>query len=241
MRIQTRILIAVAAALTLFGCGASKLQTNAGGLISGSTISSSTSGSIAKCSHDLDNLSDLSIRLKVYEDSSGTARGDLIRLKFDRIPTSFSATGDNAFELWSRTADSGGSWGAWHKVSFYIESTGAKVTRAPYLYSDLTWTQMQQLATYFGMTGADASTFFASVQIIAQLTDTTVSKVLTAKLYMTSSSPETTALIPTFPANPNNYAQNHPAVLQALHPLQALANSKYSEDQYLYEANQFCF
>jgi hypothetical protein len=245
MKKEIQILtLAILAFVALSGCGAQKFQTNNGGIITGNTNLSSTSpnAAAAKCSHDVDNLSDLSIRLKVFEDPSSGVRNDLIRVKFDRFPTYFTNDSD-AIQLWTRTVDSAGNWGPWHKVAFYVERYNSSgILRTPYKYTDITWGQLKQIADYFGMgTSLSAPEMFGSVVLLAQLDDASVSKVLDVKIYAGSNSPDTLALIPQFAANPKEYAKNHPSVLQALHPLQALASANYTEEQYAYEANQFCF
>jgi hypothetical protein len=227
--------------LLLSGCGAQKFQTNSGGLTSGSSTLGSTSAAAAKCSHDIDNLANLSTRLKVYEDGTSGIRNDLIRVKFNRFPTEFTNATD-AVKLWTRTVDGNGTWGAWHTVSFYVERyTTNGIVRSPYKYSDLTWAQMQQLGSFFGVPATTASEFLNSVVLLAELGDLNVAKVLTTKVYMSATSPEVTTLIPQFKANPREYAKDHPQALLDLHPLAYLWNNNYTEDQYAYEANQFCF
>ena len=77
--------------------------------------------------------------------------------------------------------------------------------------------------------------------LLAQLSDTTQTKTLTAKIYETNDSPEVTTLIPAFEANPNTYSADHPAALYAFHPLQSMAGSNSTDQQYVSQANQFCF
>lgn len=226
------------AVLFLSGCGASKSQTAA----SGSSEQSSTSTSaLAKCSIDTSNKSNLGVRMKVYEDGTSGVRNDLIRVKFTKFPTEFTNASDG-LQLWTRTVDNAGNFGPWHKVSFLVERyTTAGLQRAPYTYSDLSWAQMQQLGSYFGVAASSASEFLNSVVLIAQLPDVNMSKAMTAVAYMTGSSAEVTALIPQFAANPRVYAKDHPQALLDIHPLAYLWNNNYSDAQYAYEANQFCF
>ena len=178
----------------------------------------------------------------VYSDANGS-RADLIRVKFDRFPTTMSDADTNAIELWTRTIDSAGNWGTWHQVSFYVElyTSSAAVTRSTYLYNDLTWAQLKQFATNWGVSYTNSADLMGHLTLLAQLSDTTLSKTLTAKIYETSDSPEVTALIPSFQANPTTYAADHPSALYAYHPLQSMTGSNVSDQQYVYEASQFCF
>lgn len=234
--------IAFALSLFLVGCGAQKNSSS--DVTSGSTSLSSTSTlASARCSHDIDNLTDISIRLRIYEDgTSGQTRNDLIRVKFDRFPSQFSNSDTSAVQLWTRTIDSVGNWGTWIRVPFYVERyTAAGVSRTPYTYTDLTWAQLKQLGSYFGVSNSTGQELFQSLVFLAQLPDVSISKVLTVKTYMTSTQPETSALIPQFKANPKEYAKDKPQALVNMHPLGYLWNNSYTEEQYQYEANQFCF
>jgi hypothetical protein len=229
----------------LLGCGAQKFQT-ATAVGTTDQSSTSTAGKAAvNCSHDVDNLEDLSIRMRLFQDGSGTVRNDLVRIKFDRFPESFTNNDDAAIQVWTRTVDTNGNWGTYHKLSFYLEKySSGGVMRTPYKYTDITWKGLKEIAATFGMSSSlTAPEFFGGVVLLVELNDTSgVSKVITVKTYDDkASSPETTALIPTFLANPREYAKSHSAALQALHPLQALYNTAYTEDQFQYEANQFCF
>jgi len=136
MKQQTLKIGLAALAICVTGCGSSNFTSPSG---SSSTILSSTSSAITSCSHDVSNQSNLSTRLMVYSDANGS-RADLIRMKFDRFPTTFSNSDSDALELWTRTIDSNGNWGTWKQVSFYVElyTSSAAVTRSSYLYNDLT-------------------------------------------------------------------------------------------------------
>lgn len=227
------------AVLFLAGCGASKSQSAASG--SSEQSSTSANSALTKCSIDTDNRSNLGIRMKVYEDGSTGVRNDLIRVKFHKFPTEFTGDGD-AIKLWTRTVDNAGNFGPWHTVPFMVERyTTAGLQRSPYKYSDLTWAQMKQLGSYFSISASTANEFMNSVVLIAELPDVNMSKAMTAVTYMASSSPEVTALIPQFAANPRVYAKDHPQALLDIHPLAYLWNNNYSDAQYAYEANQFCF
>ena len=96
-------------------------------------------------------------------------------------------------------------------------------------------------AVGFGIARANAQQAIASMVLRAELPDTSASKILTVKLYMSGSSPEVTSLLPPFKANPREYAKDRPVALQNLHPLLSLTNANLSESQYQTSANQFCF
>ncbi len=182
------------------------------------------------------------MKLKVFEDSMNGLRTDWIRVRFERFPSEFSNDNSSALQLWSRTIDSSGNWGAWYKVPFKIEYyTTMSVSVTSVSYTDLTWAQMIQIADSFGIARANAQQAIASMVLRAELPDTSASKILTVKLYMSGSSPEVTSLLPPFKANPREYAKDRPVALQNLHPLLSLTNANLSESQYQTSANQFCF
>ena len=244
---QAQISVFALAALTIFlvsGCGATK--SGGGASPSGASSLASTASAVpagqAICGQDVANLSDLGINLKVFQDSAGTFHKDLVVIKFDRIPSQLSGNANSAFEIWSRTIDSSGNYGAYQQLSFYLQTTSGVST--PYAYTDLTWSQMQQIATYFGITVTTAGQFFTTINVVAQLTDlSSGTKIITPKVYDASSSysPEVTALVPMYAANPNEFNQTNAAAAQALHPLQSIKAQALSTSQFQNATNQFCF
>ena len=249
---QSQLSITALTLLSVFlisGCGA---KTTDNGGTSASSVNLSAGAALgttsiptgqAICGQDVANLTDLGIHLKTHQDSSGILRSDLIVIKFDRIPSQLSDNSDSAFEVWTRTVDSMGNYGTYQQMSFFLETASGGAS-TPYSYTDLTWSQMQQIATYFGMTITTASQFFAQINVVAQVTDiSTSTKLITPKVYdaLSSYSPQVTAIAPMYAANPNEFAQSNVAAVQALHPLQSQKSQSYSTAQFQTLSNQFCF
>lgn len=229
--------------MILSACGSSKQSisnegsTNSPYLLAGSAV--------GKCSIDMSNQPDFGMKLQAYESASEGLRSDLIRIKFIRVPNSFSDSDASSLQLWTRTIDRNGNWGSWQNIRFYFEFKNAngQVFTTPYAYQDMTWRDMKLVASSFGLNVSDASNFFSQIQLVVQLDINSNAKTITAALYPNggNTSQHITALAPIFDANPKNYQANQPQALVALHPLQNLLNTSFSNSQFEFEMNKFCF
>ncbi len=237
-------------AITLSSCGSSKSYDD-------SSVDSTQTETLddnlnpipqakGKCSIDMSNNNNLGFKLKAYESTTEGLRSDLLRTQYIRFPSDFAADLNNSLVLWTRTIDSAGNWGQWQQVSFYIEHLGQGGGKSPYSYNEFTFQQMQDYGKVFNMTITSASQFFSSFQIVAQLDAQGNSKIITSKIYYNQSTdqnsgPEATALAPLFDANPISYKGSHPESLYNLHPLQSLIGYSYTNSQFEYELNRYCF
>lgn len=227
--------------IMLSSCGSSKNAISSNN--SNSITNLPNGAALGKCSIDMSNQSDFGMKLQAYEALGSGLRSDLIRIQFIRFPSEFSSSDASAIQLWTRTIDQSGNWGAWQNVRFYFEhrSANGQTRMTPYSYQDITWKDLKQVALSFGLTVSSASDFFRQIQLVAQLDSN--AKTITAALYQNGQNQAKyiTALAPIFDANPISYQQNHPKALVDLHPLQNLMNTNFTNSQFEFELNKFCF
>lgn len=242
-RKSAQTLAALSLLAVLSSCGHSKQSVGTGSSV---TNNLAQGASVAKCSIDMSNKSDFGMKLQAYESSSHGVRSDLIRIQFIRFPSDFSNSDASAVQLWTRTIDTAGNWGSWHNVRFYIEfrRRDGQILTSPHAYQDITWKDLKLVASSFGLDSSDARSFFSQIQLVAQLDINNDAKIITAALYQGGQQQATnsiTALAPIFDANPKTYQQSKPQALYDLHPLQSLTNSNFTNSQYEFEINKFCF
>jgi len=227
----------------LSSCGSSKNAISSD--TNNSTANLPNGAAVGKCSIDMTNQPDFGMKLQAYESEASGLRSDLIRIQFIRFPSEFSSSDASAIQLWTRTIDRFGNWGNWQNVRFYFEhrSANGKTRMTPYSYQDITWKDLKQVALAFGLNVSSATEFFRQIQLVAQLDVNSNAKTITAALYQNgqNQAKHITALAPIFDANPKNYQQNQPQALAVLHPLQSLINTSFTNSQFEFEINKFCF
>ncbi len=251
-------LIVVALAMTsMVGCSSQSSNSSPGSTAtttSGNTTSSSNFNSsgqaLTNCSHDIANISDLSMGLEVYS-SGGVQNMNSIRVRFNAFPAAFVNAG-STIAFWAYGTDSSGSYTTMTEVPFTLEhytGTGSFTSISSSMYT-LTWQQLASIATTNGVSNSSAAVTLQNITFVIDLSSVSTSTVLSAALYTngmgTSAAPASPdrylqALIPSFLANPNNYILTHNSTLLGLHPFYANRNSGYTETQFSTLGSNLCF
>lgn len=242
-----RLLVAglvIISGLSLISCGPQKVQSNVATTPQSNVASSyDTSGRpVASCSHDIANLSDLSIRLETYS-NNGVENTNWIRVKFDRFPSNFTSS-SSAIAFWSRTVDSNGNNLPMTSAPFFLEvKNGGVFSQISSEMTELTWANLMTIAGQNSVSTSSAQSALASISFVVKLDNAGSASVMSAALYYSGSAADryVEALIPKFFANPTDYASNHPNTLVNLHPLKYMLGGSWTAEQFVSESQKYCF
>ena len=247
----TLLLIGVVLASGLIGCGPKTISSNnTSGQFSfastSTTTSTTNSGVMASCSHDIDNKANISLRAMAVTNGS-TLDATKVRVKFDRFPTTFSNSSVSTLRFYPFTYNTSAVSSAASQLNFSMEVKSGGSFMSIYngsLISEVSSSQLVAAANAAGVAGTTASEVLAYVNFNLMIDDTS-SDMITAVTYEGTSSGYTDRidiLKPRFLANPSEYAgTGRPAVLQGLHPLQYMINGGWTNDQFKTESDRYCF
>lgn len=230
------------AASFMVGCGPSK-STNETSLASSAVPASvlNSNKTLAYCSQAASTEGDIDATLTAYFDAYGTPNARYVRLKFRTMPAAFSSQNWD-MRLYAYTGASAtltSVWGYPEKVT----NGSLQVIDANKKYTWLNFTESQQIANASGVNSSSPQSIFNAIDLLIDLKDTSGAlKVL--RIYMIATDGSTARrvdiLIPSFSADPAEYAADHSSALQALHPLKSEAGSGLTAAQYQSLSNAFC-
>lgn len=241
-----KILVAALVLITGFGfvgCGPQKVQSGAAPV--GSQTVDPSGKPLATCSHDVANISDLSVRSQTYQ-VGGIENSNWIRVKFDRFPSTFTDQ-NAAIIMWTKTMDISGNSLTPVQAPFFLEVPNGvgQFKQISQEMTSLSWSQLSAYATQNGISTSSAQTTLASITFVVKLDGAALSaNILTATLYLSSSNTPSRwveSLIPKFYANPVDYNVSHATYMQNLHPLKYMLGGSWTTAQYLSEDQRFCF
>jgi hypothetical protein len=202
------------------------------------TSNSSENKAVAKCSKDNLNQSDSSMRLMIYEDTQGI-RPDFVRAKIDSLPSKWLENSKNKIQFYK------------HKFSTTTQTfTSSEVLSFRVEYFDGQKFQLLSAQPFNEISFEKISELVQNdhqndIQNVVFLIDTKdpagEAKTMTLALYESSGGAaflQLTALIPTFYANPKDYADSKPAALAKYHPLNHLIGQGVDFESL---SQSFCF
>jgi|GEM_PF-3089942 len=258
-----KFIAALLALAYLTACGSSVSGSGFGSTSSASLGGTPIAGAaIAKCSKDMGNLSDFQVRVEAAYDQFGTLQPSYARVAIAASPSDWS-TSNYDLQLYRWTVSSTGVPMIDHAaLGFQFERTVAPgnyqllsgSTGAP-TYTIVNATEITQYAQAAGLANYSSAQAVLSggTHFLVNLNDLSGSyQVIRAVLYVKGTGTvyrQVDTLIPLFYANPATYnaqlnsagAAAHPAILQALHPLQSMIGQGWAESQYQSFMNNFCF
>ena len=252
----------------LTGCGSSKSSDGGFGSASSSSTSSNsldpadttyTSCSKSAKVSSVDSagnrtaIGDVAVQVKAYVDQFGTARNDLVRLKFVTAPQLWQDQNwDMKMFRWIASPD-GSSTIDTTPLTYQFErsiSSGYQLLSTN-SYPIFNWTEVTQMADYANqalsanLSSSSPAAFFSQVSLLVNLKDTTNSYQVLRMVFYSGASVmrEIEILIPSFQADPTRYANNasHPSALVSLHPLYAQKGQNFSQTQFKQMADANCF
>jgi len=239
--------------LALSGCGAKSTPESSTELASTTTATSNKPS--AQCNRGAKD--DVEFRLMAYTDQYNNRNNSMIRLKFVQVPNEYITEGyDIHIRKWTasstgvvRPADNEAP--QYVNVRFDLKANGIYNVASNWSYNQncstcptLEWTNMELIAKAKGQTFTDANTFFSNYTLLLDLEDSAgdwkalqINFVNSAGVAVRSIN----TLIPTFDANPADYATNHPTVLQSIHPFMTMLNQGWTSTQFQTGASRYCF
>jgi hypothetical protein len=222
-------------ALMLSGCGSRTM----GSLGSSDDFASRSPVSTgANCNSFSASQAQLSGKLQVYVNPLGTVVSDLIRLKITGITSNFASNYLLKLYRWKAYSSNATDIDQ-NPLTFSIWYQGRQVSN--YL-TQLTVADINTVKQQNFITANSLAEFFQQTEIYVNDLDLSWDALKVA-MYSFSGSQSTVVaavdtLIPSFAANPNDYAKDHPPVLQQLHPfwLDRTTNIDFAA-----AAQSFCF
>lgn len=242
---------------SMVGCGSSKTGDGFGSADESSTdqtqINVPAGTAMAACSEDVEGLSDLKVRLMVYQDSYGKVRPDYVRLQINKAPSGWqSGNWDLYIYRWTAASDGNTSIDSTPLQYQWERKVGSGFSlMASTWYQVFNWAEVVQMVDYVKESAQvdlpkDSPQAFANVaSLLVGLKDTTNSYQVLRLVFKNGNTvmKEANVLIPTFIANPEKYNADprHPPILQTLHPLKSRLGQTWTEANYLEFARSFCF
>jgi hypothetical protein len=260
MNTQTRnkvltLSLAVVALLGTVACSSQQgatlnYGTGSTGFITGGAGYNSAGQALASCSASTSAVADFNMSLENYT-MGGSTYNNWIRIRFNAFPANFTNS-SALLTFWAYGTDSYGNFTGMVQVPFFVEKysgIGSYTQISQSAYS-LSWATMQTLASQNGGSSASGNLAVETMDFVIQLDNYPNATVIDAALYMSGAGDGTyivnadryaAGLIPTFLANPNDYAATHPSTLLSLHPFAGLMSSGESESQFEALAQGLCF
>jgi hypothetical protein len=219
----------------LASCGSSIEARNA---ISASGSSSSASGG-AECNSFVAQGVGLAGGATTYY-VNNVQQQTAVRLRITSVDANFDSMSEYVqFYRWK--ADSTGATTLDQApLTFYVlrASDGATISGA---MTSLSTSSMSSIRTNGGIGGSTAQDFFASTVLVLTNVDYSWNAAKVVVYKGTTAQAQADVLLPVFPANPNTYATNHPAVLSSLHPFWTIRTSAMSDADWATRDRAFCF
>lgn len=238
----------VTAAVFLSACGSNKNQAGSTDFSSRtpiSTTNTSTTKPLAYCNRGTGT--EVNMKMKVYTDSSNTARMDFVYVRLTSLPANFKD--DKTYlSMWKWLSNSAGyTYLDSTTLQFILlDSTNGQALTGWKYY--LQWSDIAATASGMGIT--DVQSFFNRVNILVDLKDPNgeydALKITNYDRSTNKAISQTDALLPLFYVNPADYATEangnaRSQVLQRLHPFANNTDQGYTTEQFQSMANDFCF
>lgn len=255
---------ALVALVYLTACGSNMTGSGFGAANLSSTSATSTSA-VARCSKDMSNISDFQIHVEAAYDQFGNIQPSNVRVAIIASPSDWATSNyDLQFYRWSAVTNGTvtstnvnttamgfqfeRTYGGGTYYSLVTDASGNAPT-----YTVINSSEIMSYGQVVGLSYTSAQVVMNQVHFLVNLQDATGAyQVVRAVLRDKTSGAvvrQVDALIPTFYANPTTYNAQvnssgqlmHPAMIQALHPLETYAGQGWTESQYQSFMNAFCF
>lgn len=225
--------------IALSACGSS-VQPRSG--VSGPGVTGSGSASIATCNmFDSNNADRIAGKVTTHH-LNGVQTLDKVRVRITSIPAMFDASSTVHVKFFRWSADSGGMTNLDQTpVSFVVEKGTSSSQPISNPMTEIDRDDVAALRTSGGVSGSTAQQFFANTVLVVSGVDLSWDALKIVVYNGTSVLSETNFLLPAFASNPNEYAGNHPSVLNSIHPFWNVRGDAISNDAWNTRASQYCF
>lgn len=240
--IVTKLLLGLALAAGLCGCGASS-KSRANGtadLSSSAGLNGGITSNGAECNIFDTHDSRLAGRITSYY-YNGVAQEDRVRVRITSLAASFSSSATQYIQFFRWRADANGNTQLDSTPLTFSLERGSPSQPFTGTMTAISLADVNTFRTMGAIPGTTAQDFFNNVTIVVTGVDYNWA-VLKAVLYDgTSAIAQTDVLLPIYTANPNTYSQTHKTVLNQLHPFWSIRGGGLSDADYLSRARAFCF
>jgi hypothetical protein len=240
---QTKRLIALVAAIaSLTACGESTKSRSDGGGTSTTTGGTTSGTAIAQCNVFDSNTSDrIAGRATTYF-FNGAQQEDKTRLRISTLPALFDGNSGVTIKFfrWNASATGATNLDA-TPLSFTIEKGTTDTQSISNAMTSISKADVDSLRSSGSVSGTTSQQFFNNTIFVISGTDYTWDTLKVVVYNGTSVLASTDMLLPAIAANPNKYATNHPAVLNALHPFYSQRTDNITDADWQTRANTLCF
>jgi len=249
-KISGRVIIASKVASGLFlsvllaGCGANLSLATGATEFGAVTTSSSTapSGPSAECNAFTATSGATLAGLITDYYYNGVYQSNLIRMRINAIDAQFTSNASTYLQFYSWQVDAyGNGILAPTPLTFNIELGNGGAAPLITGLTSLSANDIASIAQQASLTVTTAQQFFSGVTIVLTGVDPTWTVVKSVLYNGVVPLNQVDSLMPTFTANPNEYAQTHPSILNVLHPFWSMRSQALSDASWISLANNNCF
>lgn len=244
---KSLVALLVLASFTMAGCGSGKKAVDSGSSENSSRIpeGDSTTKPVVKCSRISGD--GITGEIRVYTDVMGRTLVDKVRINLTNLPSTFESS-DYSIRFFR--------WMASYPNVIFSDSTPLKLWIEKRAGSSpitgqldrIQWDEIDDILTDKGHSITSMDSAFEQFSFVVDLKDPDASyDALTIGLYKNGAAVQSiNVLLPTYHANPNDYATDsrkkeaRPTVLQDLHPFKTYIDSEISDEDYSGMATSLC-
>ena len=218
----------------LTSCGSSMEARN------GLSMSSSSGSSVgAECNSFIAQGVSLAGGVTTYY-SNKVLQESQARLRITSIDPNFDAQSEYVqFYRWKADATGATTLDSIALTFYVARASDGVIVSGP--LTSLGASAMSSIRANGGIGGSTAQDFFAATVIVLTNVDYSWNAAKVAVYQGTVTQAQADVLLPVFPANPNTYAANHPAVLSALHPFWNSRTTALADADWVTRARSMCF
>lgn len=244
----SRVVFLLFALSVLTSCGATSTpKEGSSSLGRGSfDLSSRTPGTgegIAQCNTFDSRKTRLAGRVTVYRDFSGVLQEDKVRIRLTNLTDKFETASSTVhIKMFRWAAETGQPLDFDDQpVAFTIESPMVPGLALSDQMTSFNYNDLVKIRDEKAVMGKTVSEFFTNTVIVPLGVDYKWDALKIVIYDGTTTLGDVDFLMPVFEANPNKYAEDHPPVVQQLHPLWSDRALTMSEAQWQARTQAFCF
>lgn len=245
-KLITRVAL-IGCALLLSACGSSvkpRGQASANGTTPDyidPTIPTTNNPTGTQCNSFDSKSARLSGRVTTYY-SKGQMVADKIRLRITGLDTSFSSTSNMHVKFFRWKADDAGTVELdQNPLNFTVEKGTSQSSSISSSMTSFNSSTMTSLRTSASVPGTTQDEFFANTLFVLSGVDYAWDSLKVVLYDGATVVGQADLLLPIFTSDPNDYATNHPNVLNQLHPFWSERSQNLADAQWLARANSYCF